>query len=57
MLNYSIPQAPTTGQARTLPSYHGPPDPQLEKLADRSYTRGRSRLVDRWVEYADQEGF
>lgn len=37
--------------------YHGPPDPLLEKLTERGYSRHRSRLVDRWVAYGDAEGF
>ncbi len=41
----------------TSPDYHGPPDPLLEKLCDLGYTRKRSRLVDRWVEYKEMEGF
>ena len=57
MLNSSIPDRDQSGQGKTLPSYHGPPDPQLEKLADRSSTRARSRMVDRWVEYREMEGF
>jgi hypothetical protein len=37
--------------------YSGPPDPGLEKLVDRPYNLRRSRLVDRWLEYSDLEGF
>jgi hypothetical protein len=32
-------------------------DPQVEGLTHRGYTRRRSRLVDRWLQYADCEGF
>jgi len=38
-------------------TYSGPPDPGLEKLVDRPYNLRRSRLVDRWLEYSDLEGF
>jgi hypothetical protein len=41
----------------TSGSYSGPPNPQLEALTHRAYTTHRSRLLDRWVEYADAEGF
>jgi hypothetical protein len=55
-----VPQYPQTGDAEAVTAfldYHGPPDPLLEKLCDRGYTRKRSRLVDRWVEYKEMEGF
>ena len=59
MLTYtnSIPDDDAPAQGKTLPSYHGPPDPNVEKLTDRSYTRDRSRMVDRWLEYREMEGF
>jgi hypothetical protein len=38
-------------------AYSGPPDPGLEKLVDRAYNLRRSRLVDRWLDYSDLEGF
>ena len=31
--------------------------PAIEALTRRAYSRRRSRLVDRWVAYADAEGF
>jgi hypothetical protein len=38
--------------------YSGPAtDPAIEALTRRAYTRRRSRLVDRWIQYADAEGF
>ena len=37
--------------------YSGPPDPLLERLVDRRYSTHRSRLLDRWLVYADLEGF
>lgn len=57
MLNPSIPDSLISGQPKTPPNYHGPPDPQLEKLTDRAYTPERSKLVDKWLEYKDMEGF
>ena len=40
------------------PQYSGPAsDRTLERLTLRRYTRHRSLLVDRWVHYADSEGF
>ena len=41
-----------------LPSpYTGPPDPLLERLTERGYSRHRSRLVDRWVALGIAVGF
>lgn len=57
MLNPSIPDSLISGQPKTPPNYHGPPDPQLEKLTDRAYTPERSKLVDKWLEYREMEGF
>jgi hypothetical protein len=59
MLTYanSIPDDDAPAQVKTLPSYHGPPDPNVEKLTDRNYTPARSRMVDRWLEYREMEGF
>ena len=38
--------------------YSGPAsDRNLERLTLRRYTRHRSQLVDRWLVYADSEGF
>jgi hypothetical protein len=38
--------------------YTGPAtDPQVEGLTHRGYNRRRSRIVDRWLAYADAEGF
>ena len=38
--------------------YTGPAtDPQVEALTHRGYNRRRSRIVDRWLVYADAEGF
>lgn len=56
---------PTTSPNATPPAigihpahYSGPAtDPQIEALTRRAYTRRRSRLVDRWIQYADAEGF
>ena len=55
------------GQGRWLLSGSHPPAPAqysgpasdrtLERLTLRRYTRHRSVLVDRWVHYADSEGF
>lgn len=38
-------------------AYFGPPDPGLEKLVNRAYGLRYSRLVDRWLDYSDLEGF
>jgi hypothetical protein len=32
-------------------------NPQVEALTHRRYSRRRSRMVDRWLAYADCEGF
>lgn len=35
--------------------YTGPPHPATDALTKRRYTRARSRIVDRWLLYADLE--
>ena len=43
---------------RPRPQYSGPAsDRNLDRLTLRRYTRHRSVLVDRWLHYADSEGF
>ena len=48
---------PNQDQAVNSPAFSGPTTPLLEELTRRPYTRHRSRLVDRWIAYADAEGF
>jgi len=36
---------------------NGTPTTQLEAITQRNYSRHRSQLVDRWLVYADAEGF